>query len=73
LVLNVLLVEISQNVTIPFMITCDYSNLRLDLGISAVTRPNFNYFGQFHNYVVTIGNFILLVRSILCYFHPLIG
>jgi hypothetical protein len=59
------LVEISQNVTSPFMINVTCSCLRLDLGIFAATRPNFNYFGHFHNYDVTIRNFILLVGLIL--------
>jgi hypothetical protein len=39
--------------------------LQLDLRIFASTRPNFNYFGHSHNYDATIGNFVLLVRSIL--------
>jgi hypothetical protein len=39
--------------------------LRLDLGIFATTRLNFNYFGHSHNYDATIRNFILLVESIL--------
>ncbi len=43
--------------------TC--SCLQLDLGIFATTRPNFNYFGNFHNYDATIRYFILLVGSIL--------
>jgi hypothetical protein len=29
------------------------------------TRPNFNYFGHFHNYYATTRNFILLVGLIL--------
>jgi hypothetical protein len=59
------LVEISQNVTIPFMTTCVCSCLWLDLGIFATTSPNFNNFGHFHNYDAIIRNFILLVESIL--------
>jgi hypothetical protein len=47
------------------MITWTCSRLWLDLGIFAITRPNFNYFGHFHNYDLTIGNFILLVGLIL--------
>jgi hypothetical protein len=35
------------------------------LKIFITTRPNFNYFGNFHNYDATIKIFILLVRSIL--------
>jgi hypothetical protein len=57
------LVEISQNVSTPFTTTSDLYRLQLDLGIFATTRPNFNYFGHFHNYDATIRNFILLVRS----------
>jgi len=57
-----ILLEISQNVSTSFM-TC--SHLRLHLEILATTRPNFNYFGHFHNYDATIINFILLVASIL--------
>jgi hypothetical protein len=41
------------------------NRLQLDLGIFVTTRPNFNYFGHFHNYDAIIRNFILLVRSIL--------
>ncbi len=33
--------------------------------IFATTRPNFNYFGHFHNYDATIKTFILLVELIL--------
>jgi len=44
-------------------VTC--SGLRLNLGIFATTRPNFNYFGHFHNYDATIKNFIVLVELIL--------
>jgi hypothetical protein len=50
------LVEISQNVTSPF--TTKFENI-------ATTRPNFNYFGHFHNYDATIKIFILLVGLIL--------
>jgi hypothetical protein len=42
-----------------------YSRSQLDLGIFATTKPNFNYFGHFHNYDATIKIFILLVGSIL--------
>ncbi len=39
------------------------SCLRLDLGLFATRRQNFNYFGHSHNHDATIGNFILLVKS----------
>jgi hypothetical protein len=42
-----------------------YNYMRLDLGIFATTRPNFNYFGHSHNYDATIKIFILLVGSSL--------
>ncbi len=56
------LVEISQNVTNQFTTTCDLQSFA---GKIATTRPNFNYFGHFHNYDATITNFILLVGLIL--------
>jgi len=59
------LVEISQNVTTPLRLHATCSRLRLDLGTFATTKPNFNYFGHSHNYDATIGNFILLIGSIL--------
>jgi hypothetical protein len=43
----------------------NYHNLRLDLGIFTITRPNFKYFRHFYNYDTTIKIFILLVGSIL--------
>jgi hypothetical protein len=59
------LVEISQNVTSPFMTTCDLWSFATRFGNIATTRPNFNYFDHFHNYDAVIKNFILLVGSIL--------
>jgi hypothetical protein len=56
-------IEINQNVIILFTIHATCNCLRLDLGI-----PNFNLFSHFHNYDATIGNFILLVGSILHFF-----
>ncbi len=58
-------VEIGQNVTSPFMTTCDLQSFVTKFGNIATTRPNFNYFGHFHNYDATIRNFILLVGLIL--------
>ncbi len=57
---QVSLIEINQNVIILFTIHAICNRLRLNLGI-----PNFNFFGHSHNYDATIGNFILLVGSIL--------
>jgi hypothetical protein len=59
------LVEISQNVISPFTSTCDLQSFATRFGNIATTRPNFNYFGHFHNYDATIRNFILLVGLIL--------
>ncbi len=59
------LVEISQNVTSPFMITCNLLSFATRFGNIATTRSNFNYFGHSHNYDATIRNFILLVGLIL--------
>ncbi len=62
---NKALVEISQNVTSPFTTTCDLQSFATRFENIATTRPNFNYFGHFHNYDATIRNFILLVGLIL--------
>ncbi len=59
------LVEISQNVTSPFTTTCDLQSFATRFGNIATTRPNFSYFGHFHNYNATIRNFILLDALIL--------
>ncbi len=59
------LVEISQNVTSPFMTTCDLQLFATRFGNIATTWPNFNYFGHSRNYDATIRNFILLVELIL--------
>jgi hypothetical protein len=59
------LVEISQNVTSPFMTTCDLQSFVIRFGNITITRPNFNYFGHSHNYDASIRNFILLVGLIL--------
>jgi hypothetical protein len=59
------LVEINQNVSIPFTITCDFYSFVTRFGNICNYIPNLNYFGHFHNYDATIKNFILLVGSIL--------
>jgi len=59
------IVEISQNVTNPFMTTCNLYSFATRFGNIATTRSNFNYFGHSHNYDATIRNFILLVGLIL--------
>jgi len=38
-----------------------YSHFQLDLGAFVSTRPNFNYFGNSHNYDPTLEIFIVLV------------
>ncbi len=59
------LVEITQNVTGPFMTPCNLQSFVIRFGNFAIIRPNFNYFGHSHNYDATIKSFILLVRLIL--------
>ncbi len=60
------------------------SRLQLDLGIFAIKRPNFNYFGHSHNYDATILVILTTMMQLLeissygldrfyIYFHPLIG
>ncbi len=59
------LVEINQNIIIPFMTTCNLQLFVIRFENICTIRPTFNYYGRFHNYDTTIRNFILLVASIL--------
>jgi hypothetical protein len=51
------LVEISQNVTSPFTITCNLQLFMTRFVNIPTTRPNLNYFSHFHNYDATIIKF----------------